>query len=95
MFHKPRLIKIYTSREYVYILRSIFLMIGSYFFVELYQAFDSGEILARRGEVFSRENSPIRFYLEAFYNFTFMVINLYLIVVFRVNPEVTDIEEEK
>lgn len=70
-------------------------MIGSYFFVEFYQAIDSGEILARRGEVFSRENSPIRFYLEALYNFTFIIINLYLMTVFRVNPEVTDSEQEK
>jgi len=86
MFHKPRLIKIYTSREYVYLLRSVFFMITAYFAVEIYEILKNGFIL-KHGNIYSRSDAPMSFWTGVIYHFALMVINLYFIFVFQIEKD--------
>jgi uncharacterized protein with PQ loop repeat len=86
MFHKPRLIKIYTNREYVYLLRSIFLMIAAYFATEIYEILQNGFII-KHGNTYSRSDGPISFWTGVIYHFALMVANIYFIFVFRIGKD--------
>lgn len=83
MFHKPRLIKIYTSRVYVYLLRSIFIMIALYFATELYEILQN-ELVIRRGKIHTKVDSTLFYWTEVFKNFCLMVANIYFVFVFRI-----------
>ncbi len=86
MFHKPRLIKIYTSREYVYLLRSIFLMIAAYFAIELYEILKNGSFI-KHGNTYSKSDGPVSFWTGVIYHFALMAANIYFIFVFRVGKD--------
>ena len=93
MFHKPRLIKIYTSREYVYLLRSIFIMIAAYFAVELHEIFQNG-FLIKHGNIYSRSDSPVSFWLGVMYHFSLMAANIYFVFVFRIGKDGKSIHDD-
>ena len=86
MFHKPRLIKIHTSREYVYLLRSVFFMIAAYFAIELYEILQNGFII-KHGNTYSRFDSPVSFWTGVGYHFALMAANIYFIFVFRIGKD--------
>lgn len=90
MFHKFRQMKIYTKRENVYVLRTIFFLIASYFAFEIYSIYQN-DFVMKNGNVFSKEDSPVVFWLGVFYHFSLMAANIYFISVFRVQKD--DIEE--
>lgn len=89
MFHKPRLIKIYTSRQYVYLLRSIFIMIALYFASEFYEILIN-DMIVRRGKIHTKDDSAFFYWSAVFKYFCLMAANIYFVFVFRVEKSTQD-----
>lgn len=75
MFHKPKLIKFYTTKQNVYILRFVFAMIAFYFAFESYQALEAG-VITSRGKVVSSVSEPGQYWLAFLYKIGLMIVNI-------------------
>ncbi|MGM8229126.1 hypothetical protein ACSV5M_21270 [Cellvibrio sp. ARAG 10.3] len=64
-------------------LRSVFIMIAAYFSTEIYEILENG-LLISRGNMYSRRDEPIFFWMGVVYYFSLMAANVYFVFVFRV-----------
>ncbi len=86
VFHKPKLMKIYTKKSVAYILRFVFCLVFLYFASEAYDVFTNGSTITKRGEYVSRNESPFSYWLEIVYLSSLAAICLHLFFSVRVKP---------
>lgn len=86
MFHKPKLMKMYVERQTAYMLRAVFIMIGIYFAIDLYQVI-SAQVLYQNGEAKTSTTSPVLYWTAVVYKAALMCVNFYFVTVFRVKTD--------
>ncbi len=87
MFHKPKLLRICVKKEYAYLLRTVFLLLASYFFTDIYHVIESGVTAARNGVLISVQDEPSRYWFRVSYKATLLLFSVYFIFAFRVKTE--------
>jgi hypothetical protein len=96
MFHKPKLLRIYVKKEYAYLLRTVFLLLASYFFSDIYHVIESGVTTARNGVLLSVQDEPTRYWFRVSYKATLLLFNVYFIFAFRVKSVTSiDVDDHK
>jgi hypothetical protein len=96
MFHKPKLLRIYVKKEYAYLLRTVFLLLASYFFTDIYYVIESGVTTARNRVLISLQDEPTRYWFRVLYKATLLLFSVYFIFSFRVKTETsTDADNSK
>jgi len=90
VFHKPKLLRIYVKKEYTYLLRTVFLLLASYFFTDIYYVIESGVATARNGVLISVQDEPTRYWFRVSYKATLLLFSVYFIFAFRVRSAMSN-----
>lgn len=89
MFHKPRLLEIYVTKNLVYLARFVLSLISAYFAYIAYSIVVEGYVSTRSGVV-SMSSSPARYILEVVYMASLSAFCIFLLCSVRIKDNRKD-----
>ncbi len=90
IFHKPKLMKIFVDKKYVYILKAVFFILAAYFLSEIIMALRHEVIVTTAGRVYQQSADSKLYWITFSYYFSLFFANVFMF--FSVREKIQDVK---